>query len=245
MKNDNYSKFVLLFLIFVAINWFLYNSYFDFINSNYFLAVITLLVGSVAIYLYIKQKIDNKIDAAKIILQEIRRAEEIISSYKEHGHFKFTKKIIATNSWSKNIHYFVDELSPDELDKISNLYSTGEYLDSVIKMVSDTKFDRRIYDNFVNQAKEQVAIQLHEFINKINNIVPGNTTAPNSTTQVMKDGFYDHIQQKKGIPTININVNLKYDSINTDILFMQIVNSYEPIYNSDICLKLKNIAKIK
>ena len=112
-------------------------------------------------------------------------------------------------------------------------------------MVSDTKFDRRIYDNFVNQAKEQVAIQLHEFINKINNIVPGNTTAPNSTTQVMKDGFYDHIQQKKEIPTININVNLKYDSINTDILFMQIVNSYEPIYNSDICLKLKNIAKIK
>ena len=44
---------------------------------------------------------------------------------------------------------------------------------------------------------------------------------------------------------VEINVNLRFDSIPTDILFMQIVGSYEPIYHSDICYKLKNIAGIK
>ena len=33
------------------------------------------------------------------------------------------------------------DLDPDELDKISNLYSTGEFLDTIIVKVSDWKFD--------------------------------------------------------------------------------------------------------
>lgn len=48
-----------------------------FLNSNFFIAIITIVVGSIAYRIYLKQQRDNKMDAAKIILQEIRRAEDI------------------------------------------------------------------------------------------------------------------------------------------------------------------------
>jgi hypothetical protein len=99
------------------------------------------MVGGGAICLYIIQKKDARSDAAKIILQEIRRAEDVIFFYKESGKFKFTQKIIANNSWGKNIHYFVNDLTQDELDKISNLYSVGEFLDKVIYHVHEWQFN--------------------------------------------------------------------------------------------------------
>lgn len=79
---------------------------------------------------------------ANTILQEIRRSEFILNSYKENGSFHFTRKIIATNTWAKNIGYFVNDLEKDELDKISDLYSTGEYLDEIISKISSFKFDQ-------------------------------------------------------------------------------------------------------
>lgn len=69
----------------------------NFLNSNQ--GFVTLLVGLTAFILYFQQKWDSKRDAAKIILQEIRRAEDIIADYKQVGSYQFAKKIIATNSW--------------------------------------------------------------------------------------------------------------------------------------------------
>lgn len=51
-------------------------------------------------------------------------------------------------SWSKNIHFFVGDLNNDELDKISDLYSTGEYLDDLVKEISDITLEHE-----VDQAK--------------------------------------------------------------------------------------------
>jgi len=127
-----------------------------FINSNLPSTLATILAAFVAFLVYRKQKADEKRDAAKIILQEIRRAEDIISDYKQMGGYKFAKKIIATNSWSKNIHLFVGDLSNDELDRISNLYSTGEYLDILIKEISDYTFKKEIEEmSFQIVSKEK------------------------------------------------------------------------------------------
>lgn len=243
MTNINpYKSFFTTILFFVGMLTIIYLYFPKFFDSDFSVALVTFLVGVLVIYLYIKQQEDNKKDAAKIILQEIRRAENIIYDFKEHKQFKFTKKIIATNSWSKNIHHFVDELSIDELDKISNLYSTGEYLDSVIKMVSDTKFDKKMHDNYARQAIEQVRQQIYELNNHLSlpvqNIEETTSNIQQSNQQAIKP------LPKTQFPT-NIKVNLQYDSIDTDILFMDIVGSYEPIYNSTICLKLKKIAEIK
>jgi len=125
----------------------------NFLETNAFNGFATLLTAIVAISLYYWEQRKKKRDAAKIIVQEIRRAEDIISEYKEHRGYKFTKKIIATNSWAKNIHHFVGDLAQDELDKISGLYSTGEYLDSIIAKVSDQNFEYQVqlYENEIQQ----------------------------------------------------------------------------------------------
>ena len=154
------------------------NQILDFLNNN--IGLVTILVGFLAYGVYWKQNRDNKKDAAKIILQEIRRAEDIISDYKENGQYHFTKKIIATNSWAKNIHHFVGNLDADELDKISNLYSTGEYLDSIITKVSDFKFDDNI-NQFKNIFQQQLPIKPVEMTagsNVVNIPVPITIQAP-------------------------------------------------------------------
>ncbi len=241
-KNKNFiSTLILTGGSFFGLLYFLFQKYNIFANSSFFLAIITLLVGSTAIYLYLKQKIDSKKDAAKIILQEIRRAENIIFDFKEHKQFKFTKKIIATNSWSKNIHYFVDDLSIDELDKISTLYSTGEYLDQIIKMVSDIKFDTKIHDNLIEQARQQVNLQMNKFIKGNEPITSAQSESTASVRQNKLDPALTSISSQS-----SINISLHFDSFaSTDVLFVQIVDAYDFIYHSDICLKLRRIAGIK
>ena len=127
----------------------------NFLNSNIFTGIATIFTAIVAITLYYWEQRKKKRDAAKIIIQEIRRAEDLISEYKEHGAYKFTKKIIATNSWAKNIHYFVGDLAQDEVDQISSLYSTGEYLDTIIAKVSDKNFDEQV-ELYKNEIKHIV-----------------------------------------------------------------------------------------
>lgn len=216
----------------------IFNLTLDFLNNN--LGLVSLIAGVVIYVVYWKQKDDRKRDAAKLVLQEIRRAEKIIADYKEHGHFKFTKKIIATNSWAKNIHFFVENLHVDKLDKISDLYSMGEYLDSVIKMVSDIKFDQRIHNSITQQAKEQVNIQLQMFMQKLED----NFKTKQITLPVVSETVPSGMEFLKNIK-IDININLAYDSIPTDILFREIVGGYEPIYYTDVVGELKKIAKLK
>jgi hypothetical protein len=191
----------------------------DFLNKN--MGIVTIIVGGLAYFVYWKQRQDNKRDAAKIILQEIRRAEEIMNEYKEHGQYTFTKKIIATNSWSKNIHYFVGDFDIDELDKISTLYSTGEYLDSLIAKISDVQFQMRIED-----FESQVRAIISSFQKQSQPTQPEQTT----TGQV----------QAGHLIKVPLTLPSPWKSILDEITY-----KYDPIYHSAIGAKLKKIAGLK
>ena len=101
----------------IGLLYYLYNFQRKLADSNFAVAVVTLVVGGIAIYLYVTQ-----------------------AYYKKSGGFLFTQKIIASNSWIKSIHLFASDLGQDELDKISNLYSTGEFLDKVIFQIYEWIF---------------------------------------------------------------------------------------------------------
>ena len=100
--------------------------------------VVTILVGLVAIYLYFKARNDNRRDAAKLILQEIRYADQKVRNYRTYSSYNFTEKILPTNSWNKNINLFIRELTESELDLISKFFSSATYLDEVIKSISES-----------------------------------------------------------------------------------------------------------
>jgi len=189
----------------------------SFLNSSLPSTLATVLAAFVAFLVYRKQKADTKRDAAKIILQEIRRAEDIISDYKQNGGYQFAKKIIATNSWSKNLHLFVGDLDNDELDRISNLYSTGEYLDTLIKEISDYTFKKEI-------KTPQLPM--------ITPIVPQNIQ---QQSQTINPEVVQAIPQKIRFVTLDPPWKARLDLITFKL---------EPIYHSTIADKLKKIARI-
>ena len=79
MINKNRLSSYILFLGFALVGIFISLKFFhSFVNSSFFLALVTFFVGGIAIFLYLIQKINKKRDASRIILQEIRRAEDII-----------------------------------------------------------------------------------------------------------------------------------------------------------------------
>lgn len=113
--------------------------FFKFFDSNAFVGCATLITAIVALFLYLAAEQRNRSNAAKIVIQEIRRAEKMIEDIKQTEVSVLGTKIIVTNSWGKNMHYFVDEFEIDELDKVSNLYAVGEYLDLILNKVFQDK----------------------------------------------------------------------------------------------------------
>lgn len=111
----------------------------SFLNSELFIAVVTLLVGTTAFVLYIRQRRDYKSDAALLILQEIRYAEQIFRIGTNAGSINFPLygKMLPTNNWNKNIHLFLKDLEETELDLISRFYSMSAYIDSLVSKISD------------------------------------------------------------------------------------------------------------
>lgn len=124
-------------------------------NSNFFVALATLLVGGIAIYLYIKQKKDKKREIARLILQEVRYAEQAIKEYKRHLGYKLSDRLLPTNNWNSNIHMFVSDFSETDIDSISKFYSQISYIDIIIQKISDQKNDPEVIKK-VNEEIEKL-----------------------------------------------------------------------------------------
>ena len=58
-------------------------SFILFINSNSFVALTTILAGTTALIVYLKQKADYKRDASKTLYSEITNAERVVKEVKK------------------------------------------------------------------------------------------------------------------------------------------------------------------
>lgn len=116
----------------------------QFLNDN--IGLITLVVGLLAIYLYLKQKADSKRDIAKLILQEIRYAEQQIrNSGRGTRGYSLSSRLLPTNSWDDNIHLFIKDLKETEIDMISEFYSQAAYIDYLIEERSKQKLNQKFH----------------------------------------------------------------------------------------------------
>ena len=86
---------------------------------------------------YVAQKRYEKSNAAKLILQEIRYAEQKIGNFKSHGSYNLNEKVLPTNNWNNNISLFVKELGETEIDQISDFFSNAARLDEVLMAVNE------------------------------------------------------------------------------------------------------------
>ena len=108
-------------------------------NSNFFIAIIALIVGGFAIGLYIVQKKDYKRDVANIILMEIRRAERVSDQIKLSGIriSENMENLLPTNNWVGNNYLFIRDLDRDELDLVNNFYNQCSIIDSSLSQMSN------------------------------------------------------------------------------------------------------------
>lgn len=145
------------------------------LDSSFFIALITLLVGSFAIGLYITQKRDYKRDSASIILMEIRHAEQVIDRMKASGIeiSNATHILLPTNNWAKYNYLFIKDLDRDELDLINNFYNQCSVIDNALSQMSISKqLEQKgsyIHNILVLIAKD--AISKADFDNKKNNFL--------------------------------------------------------------------------
>lgn len=109
-------------------------------KSQLVTAIVTLTVGSFAFWIYWKQKNDYKSDIAKLILQEIRYAEQQLRKSKEKNFdFSLAIKLLPSISWHNNIHLFISDLRETEIDMITTFYSKVQFLDSLIQQIAIQK----------------------------------------------------------------------------------------------------------
>jgi len=135
-----------------------------FFDSNLFVSTITFLVGGLAIYLYLKQRSDHKKDAASLIIQEVRYAEQQIQNAIKHDYnFYLADKLLPTNSWHRNINLFIKDLKESEIDLISSFYSHAAYLDIVISKISDMKNNILIPKGTTGSVSVPEGSQVKEF----------------------------------------------------------------------------------
>jgi hypothetical protein len=111
------------------------SSFWEFLNSSFFIALVTLAAGLIAYWLYRKRNKDFKKDAANIVLLEIQNAERILRVAKE----QIRKDIVddnaytmPTESWSKYKYMFVRDFDRDEWDSINNFYDKCHLYDDAV-----------------------------------------------------------------------------------------------------------------
>lgn len=96
------------------------------LNSSFFIASATLIVGFAAYFLYKKQKRDEKKDAATILLAEIRNATAILpgvkSRFKKNGALEEGTVLLPGESWGKYKYLFVNDLKSEEWRAVDAFY---------------------------------------------------------------------------------------------------------------------------
>ncbi len=192
---------------------------YTFFDSNFFVALVTFMVGSFAIGLYTTQKRDYKRDAASIILMEVRHAEKIIERMKLIGVSVSvsTDALLPTNNWPKYNYLFIKDLDRDELDLINNFYNQCSMIDNALTQMG------------LSKQLEAKAGYIHETLAKI-----ASSSISMADYENKKRNFLDLIQNDPYVfqPTAPIN------------LIGKSLGSLSSITTSTAGARLKRIAKM-
>lgn len=109
---------------------------FSIAGSNAFNGIATLIAGLVAWLIYVLQKREQKTRIAKVLVTEIRIAEERISNIREKilsGNTQDLPIVFPTKSWQGNSSLFINDFDQDELKLINTFYDYGELIEEFAK----------------------------------------------------------------------------------------------------------------
>lgn len=135
MKTNNLSLYFVVISVIVILGFILYYFSPTLANSNFIIALVTLLVGSLAIAIYTKQKTDEKTNAATTVLLEIRNAEskvDTIIDKLDKNNAVDLPSVLPVNSWRKYSHLFVKDFDLDDIQLLNTFYSACEVIEDLV-----------------------------------------------------------------------------------------------------------------
>jgi hypothetical protein len=88
-------------------------------------AVVTFLVGLLALVVYLLQKRTELQNAAIILVMDVRHAETIVHTILEHGQItNRTGIVLRENNWSKYKHLFAGKFSSDDFAAFNRFFDS-------------------------------------------------------------------------------------------------------------------------
>ncbi len=212
-KNE-ISFYVLVLGIFFALSFYLYKFHYSVINSTAFSSFVMLLVGSIAIFLYLKQKSDAKVQAARVLLLEIRTAEERINQIKdmiEGSSSEDLPTVFTTNSWKTYSHLFVSDFDQDELKLVGAFYDYAALIGDFAKRNNDffwitTEERARIVQQKLAElvVSDVLPVERNKRLDDISS--DGYSYTPNKTIKEIKK----YTEKIVSITTTSAGIKLKY-----------------------------------
>jgi hypothetical protein len=198
------------------------SDFWNFINSNFFIALVTLGAGSIAYVLYKKNKKDGKKDAANIVLLEIQNAERLLEVAKERMRkdnvVEDNAYVMPTESWSKYKYMFVRDFDRDEWDSIGMFFERCRLYDEAVahKSASFKKNEAQIRTNMqrvtsdylkelvddppvTNSKRQKIVDKIdnfqNEYINLRQDLNQYTPIKPTTDAKVQLDGINENISQ--------------------------------------------------
>ena len=132
--------------------------------ENYIGSIVTFVVGFVALFIYQKQKRDQKKDAANILIIEIEGAERQLQTLKEGGTPKTLKEgqyLMPSSSWSKYRHLFARDFTSREWDILTNFYNRCQEFDEAVRYnATFFRQDVEAYRTSINRVLAEAALEV-------------------------------------------------------------------------------------
>ncbi|MEK7613508.1 MAG: hypothetical protein AAB439_01360 [Patescibacteria group bacterium] len=110
------------------------------LNSNFFVGVATIVTGLAAWVVYSLQKKNTKIQAARVLLTEIRTAEERLEQIREkvtEGSTADLPGVLSTNSWATYSPLFISDFDQDELKLLNLFYNNAALIEDFARRQND------------------------------------------------------------------------------------------------------------
>jgi hypothetical protein len=139
----------------------------DFLNSNLFQTIVIFVTGLAALIIYYLNKYNEKKDAARIIVNEIRIAEMAIQEIKKVKIVSELSVILPQNTWQYKKHLFLNILDQDEINLINDFYYKCSFAEQYRKMVYTIQNEAIAAKS--NYLQNKLIDIMHDTINGHNN----------------------------------------------------------------------------
>lgn len=151
---------------------------------SFYSGIFTLIAGIIVFFVYLKQKSDEKIQIARLLLTEIRIIEKRIDEIKEKiskGDSQNLPKVFSTKNWNNYAFMFINDFDQDELNLLNDLYYYGEIIEENIRKTQNffwiateerSKLQIQKLGEFINPPnKEDIVTKYKEFDDKMSKIL--------------------------------------------------------------------------